>query len=225
MSVVSKVLGVGRKIFGSRNDRVVKELRAMVEKVNALAPEIKQLSDEALAAKTEEFRNRLSDGETLDQLLYEAFAVVREASTRVLRTASGVAMRHFDVQIIGGIVLHQGKIAEMATGEGKTLVATLPAYLNALEGTGVHIITVNDYLAQRDRDWMSPLFESLGMKTGAIHSGMDSQERRAMYDRDIVYGTNNEFGFDYLRDNMKVSLEDQVQRGGPADPRHRGDRR
>ena len=212
--VVSKFLGVGRKLFGSRNDRIVKDLWKKVHEVNAFEPDMKSLSDEALSAKTAEFRDRLSHGETLDQLLPEAFAVVRESSFRHLRTPMGQPMRHFDVQILGGIVLHEGKIAEMGTGEGKTLVATLPSYLNALEGKGVHLITVNDYLAQRDRDWMAPVFESLGLKTGAIHSGMENEERRECYGCDITYGTNNEFGFDYLRDNMKVSLQDQVQRGG-----------
>lgn len=212
--VVSKFLSVGRKLFGSRNDRIVKDLWKKVHEVNAFEPDMKSLSDEALSAKTAEFRDRLSHGETLDQLLPEAFAVVRESSFRHLRTPMGLPMRHFDVQILGGIVLHEGKIAEMGTGEGKTLVATLPSYLNALEGKGVHLITVNDYLAQRDRDWMAPVFESLGLKTGAIHSGMENEERRECYGCDITYGTNNEFGFDYLRDNMKVSLQDQVQRGG-----------
>ena len=207
--------GVNRlllKVFGSRNDRVLKELWPLVTQVNDLEPQMEKLSDEALGKKTEEFRNRFSEGETLDDLMPEAFAVAREGARRFLKTPSGVAMRHFDVQILGGIVLHQGKIAEMGTGEGKTLVATLAAYLNAIPGRGVHIITVNDYLARRDRDWMSTLFGGLGMTSGAIRSDMDNLERREQYGCDITYGTNNEFGFDYLRDNMKVSLEEQVQR-------------
>ncbi len=202
------------KVFGSRNERIVKAYGPVVARINEFEPDVKKLSDERLEAKTIEFRDRLDRGETIDDLLPEAFAAVREAAFRNLRTASGVPMRHFDVQLIGGMVLHEGKAAEMATGEGKTLVATLPAYLNALTGKGVHIITVNDYLAQRDRDWMSPVFEALGMKAGAIQSGMDSLERQAEYACDITYGTNNEFGFDYLRDNMKTRLEDQVQQRG-----------
>jgi len=194
------------KIFGSRNDRVLKQLRKDVEKSNAFEPNIEQLDDTELKAKTVEFRQRLKDGETLDDLLPEAFAVVREAGRRVL------GMRHFDVQFIGGMVLNQGKIAEMRTGEGKTLVATLGVYLNALEGEGVHVITVNDYLAQRDSAWMSQLYDFLGMTTGTILSGLAPDERRAAYACDITYGTNNEFGFDYLRDNMAFSQEDKVQR-------------
>jgi preprotein translocase subunit SecA len=200
------------KIFGSRNERALKSLWPIVAKINEFEPSMKKLSDEALRAKTEEFRERIAGGVTLDALLPEAFAVVREASVRNLRTASGVAMRHFDVQLLGGIVLHQGKIAEMMTGEGKTLVATLPSYLNALTGKGVHVITVNDYLAQRDCDWMSTVFDSLGMTVGAIQSNMESEDRQQQYARDITYGTNNEFGFDYLRDNMKVDLLQQVQK-------------
>jgi len=194
------------KIFGSRNDRVLKQLRKNVEKTNAFETDIKQLDDTSLKAKTVEFRQRLKDGETLDDLLPEAFSVVREAGIRVL------GMRHFDVQLIGGMVLNQGKIAEMRTGEGKTLVATLGVYLNALEGEGVHVITVNDYLAQRDAAWMSQLYSFLGMTTGTIVSGLAPDARRAAYACDITYGTNNEFGFDYLRDNMAFSLEDKVQR-------------
>lgn len=200
------------KLFGSRNDRVLKEIWPLVTKVNDLEPEMEKLSDQALRNKTEEFRARFAAGESLDDLLPEAFAVTREGARRFLKTPSGVAMRHFDVQILGGVVLHQGKIAEMGTGEGKTLVATLAAYLNAIPGHGVHVITVNDYLAQRDRDWMSVLFCELGMTTGAIQSSMESRERREQYACDVTYGTNNEFGFDYLRDNMKVSLDEQVQR-------------
>jgi len=200
------------KVFGSRNERALKSLWPMVAEVKELEASMKKLSDEALRAKTEEFRGRIANGATLDALLPEAFAVVREASVRNLRTPGGVAMRHFDVQILGGIVLHQGKIAEMMTGEGKTLVATLPAYLNALTGKGVHIITVNDYLAQRDRDWMSKVFEALGMTVGAVQSNMEAVERQEQYSCDITYGTNNEFGFDYLRDNMKVDIRQQVQK-------------
>ncbi|MBN1441061.1 MAG: preprotein translocase subunit SecA [Planctomycetes bacterium] len=209
ISAVNRVL---TKIFGSRNERLVKDLRRQVEAVNSFEPEMQALSDEKLQGKTEEFRHRLAEGATVDDLLPEAFAAVRESARRNLRTSTGVPMRHFDVQIIGGIVLHQGKIAEMATGEGKTLVATLSAYLNALPQRGVHIVTVNDYLAQRDRDWMAPVYEGAGMTAGAIQSEMDSQERQAQYVCDITYGTNNEFGFDYLRDNMKTDVRDQVQK-------------
>jgi len=194
------------KIFGSRNARVLKQLRKTVDKIASFEAELQPLDDAALTAKTIEFRQRLTDGESLDDLLPEAFAVVREASQRVL------GMRHFDVQMIGGFVLNQGKISEMRTGEGKTLVATLAIYLNALEGEGVHLITVNDYLAQRDSEQMGQLYRFLGLSTGVILSGMESDARRAAYACDITYGTNNEFGFDYLRDNMAFSLEDKVQR-------------
>ena len=193
-------------IFGSSNDRELKRMRKVVKKINALAEDIAALDDEQLRAKTDEFKRRLSTGETLDQLLPEAFAVVREAGERSL------GLRHFDVQLIGGITLHEGKIAEMRTGEGKTLVATLPAYLNALSGRPVHLVTVNDYLAQRDADWMGPLYHFLGMQVGVIRSGQPPLEKREAYDADIVYGTNNEFGFDYLRDNMAFSKDDQMQR-------------
>ncbi len=200
-------LGKGLKgVFGSRNERVVRDLVSMVEAVNALEPRLANLSDADLKARTEEFRARLGAGEALESILPEAFASAREASKRTL------GMRHFDVQILGGIVLHQGKIAEMVTGEGKTLVATTAAYLNALPGKGVHVVTVNDYLARRDRNWMGPIFEALGMTVGAIQSHMDNAQRKLEYACDITYGTNNEFGFDYLRDNMKVDVEDQVQR-------------
>ena len=202
------------KIFGSTGDRAEKELRPVAEQVNSFEGSMRKLGDEELVAKTGEFRSRLSEGETLDDLLPEAFAVCREASRRVLKTAGGVAMRNFDVQIMGGVALHRGQIAEMSTGEGKTLVATLACYLNALEQKGVHVVTVNDYLAQRDRDWMAPLFEFLGLTSGAIQGEMDSVERLDMYACDITYGTNNEFGFDYLRDNMKIHLEQQVQGRG-----------
>lgn len=194
------------KIFGSRNERFLKGLSKIIEQVNQRESEIKQLNDEELQAKTAEFRQRLDAGETIVQLLPEAFTVVREAGVRVL------GMRHFDVQMIGGMVLNDGKIAEMRTGEGKTLVATLAVYLNALEGEGVHVVTVNDYLARRDSVWMSQLYSFLGLTTGVIVSGLAPTERRAAYACDITYGTNNEFGFDYLRDNMAFSLEEKVQR-------------
>ena len=195
-----------RSIFGSRNDRFLKKLQKRVAQINELEEAYSALSDEDIANKTEEFRSRLKDGETLDDLLVEAFAVVREAGKRTL------SMRHFDVQLIGGMVLHEGKIAEMRTGEGKTLVATLPAYLNALEGNGVHIITVNDYLAKRDADWMGSIYEFLGMTVGVVLSGMDTEQRQQAYGSDITYGTNNEFGFDYLRDNMAFQADQRVQR-------------
>mgnify|MGYP000783517459 FL=1 len=194
------------KIFGSRNDRLIKQYRRKVAVINKLEPEIKALSDEQLKAKTAEFRQRLADGASLDSLLPEAFAVVREASFSVL------GMRHFDVQLIGGMVLNDGKIAEMRTGEGKTLTATLPAYLNALTGKGVHVVTVNDYLAQRDAENNRPLFEFLGMTVGINMSGLPAPAKREAYAADITYGTNNEYGFDYLRDNMAFSPEERVQR-------------
>ncbi|MGZ5049620.1 MAG: preprotein translocase subunit SecA [Methylobacter sp.] len=195
-----------RFVIGSRNDRLIKKKRALVKKINALASDYEKLSDEALKAKTQEFRDRLAQGEKLDNLLPEAFATVREASTRVF------GMRHFDVQLIGGMILHDGKIAEMKTGEGKTLMATLAAYLNALPGRGVHVVTVNDYLAKRDSESMGRLYGFLGLTTGVIVSQMDTEARRASYAADITYGTNNEFGFDYLRDNMAFSLSQKVQR-------------
>ncbi|RKY38890.1 MAG: preprotein translocase subunit SecA, partial [Candidatus Omnitrophota bacterium] len=196
-----------RKIFGTHNQRALKKLSVIVQKIESLEPSISSLSDKDMRAKTEEFKERLAKGETLDDLLPEAFALVREAAKRTLN------MRHFPVQLMGGIVLHQGKIAEMATGEGKTLVATLPAYLNALTGKGVHIVTVNDYLARRDRQWMGPVYEFLGLTVGVIQHGMGHKERKEAYNCDITYGTNNEFGFDYLRDNMVLSIEERVQRG------------
>ncbi|MDN5327235.1 MAG: preprotein translocase subunit SecA [Moorella sp. (in: firmicutes)] len=199
------VLGILRNLLDD-NARDIKKLSRQVEAINALEPEIQALSDSDLQAKTPEFRRRLERGETLDELLPEAFAVVREASRRVL------GMRHFDVQLMGGIVLHQGRIAEMKTGEGKTLVATLPAYLNALTGRGVHIVTVNDYLARRDSEWMGRIHRFLGLKVGLIVHGLDAAERREAYGADITYGTNNEFGFDYLRDNMALHPEEMVQR-------------
>ena len=194
-----------KKVFGSRNDRELKRLRKVVKKINALEETFQALDDNALRAKTVEFRNRLTGGTSLDDILPEAFAVVREAGVRAL------GLRHFDVQMIGGMVLHEGKISEMRTGEGKTLVATLPAYLNALNGNGVHMITVNDYLATRDAGWMGPLYEFLGMTVGVIRSGQSPEDKRAAYASDIVYGTNNEFGFDYLRDNMAFSISDKAQ--------------
>jgi preprotein translocase subunit SecA len=200
------VQGILRKLFGTKNDREMKRLWPMIAKINVLEPGISSLSDEQLKAKTVEFRNRLSEGESLDDLLSEAFAVVREVSKRTL------GMRHFDVQLIGGIVLHEGKIAEMKTGEGKTLVATLPVYLNALSGLGVHVVTVNDYLARRDARWMEPIYAFLGMRVGIIVHGLTDEERQAAYNADITYGTNNEFGFDYLRDNMKYDVSQYVQR-------------
>ncbi len=195
------------KIFGTHHERQLKKLQPIVAAMNELEPRMRGLSDEDLARKTIEFKERLAQGATLDDLLIEAFAVVREAARRTLN------MRHFDVQLIGGIVLHQGKIAEMKTGEGKTLVATLPAYLNALEGKGVHIVTVNDYLAKRDAEWMGKIYRFLGLTVGVIVHDLDDRQRREAYACDITYGTNNEFGFDYLRDNMKFRLEDCVQRG------------
>ncbi|HSY65704.1 MAG TPA: preprotein translocase subunit SecA, partial [Terriglobales bacterium] len=222
------------KIFGTKNEREIKRLMPRVEAINALEPEMRKLSDEQLRAKTDEFRQRIQErvnsipdepdadqdrskeldaerlkviNEVLDELLVEAFAVVREGGRRVLN------MRHFDVQLIGGMVLHQGKIAEMKTGEGKTLVATLPVYLNALSGRGVHVVTVNDYLAKRDSEWMGKLYSFLGLSVGVIVHDLDDQQRREAYAADVTYGTNNEFGFDYLRDNMKFDLHDCVQRG------------
>ncbi len=195
-----------KKIVGSKNDRELKRMQPVVNKINELEAQIAPLSDPELAAKTAEFRQRLSNGETLDDLLPEAFAVVREAGKRVL------GMRHFDVQLMGGMVLNAGKIAEMKTGEGKTLVATLPSYLNALTGKGVHVVTVNDYLATRDSDWMGRIHRFLGLSVGCIVHGLTEAQRKAAYACDVTYGTNNEFGFDYLRDNMKFALEDYVQR-------------
>ncbi len=196
-----------KKLFGSRNDRLVKQYAQKVHQINALEPAMQALSDEALKAKTEEFKQRYINGETLDALLPEAFAVVREGSHRIL------GMRHFDVQLIGGMVLHSGKISEMRTGEGKTLVATLPTYLNAITGKGVHVITVNDYLAKRDAEWMGRLYQFLGLSIGINLSQMPTEAKRAAYAADITYGTNNEYGFDYLRDNMVYSAAERVQRG------------
>ncbi len=194
------------KLFGNENEREIKKIERIVDEIEALESEIESLSDEELRAKTDEFRKRLDEGETLDDILPKAFAVVREASKRTL------SMRHFRVQLIGGVVLHQGRIAEMKTGEGKTLVATLPVYLNALEGKGVHVITVNDYLATRDSEWMGQIYKFLGLSVGLIVHGLDNEERQKAYNSDITYGTNNEFGFDYLRDNMVIYREQMVQR-------------
>src|SRR5689334_10807407 len=194
------------KIFGSRNDRLLKAYSRTVVRINALEPEMAKLSDGALKGKTGEFKKRIAEGATLEDLLPEAFAVVRETAKRTLR------MRHFDMQLVGGMVLNDGKIAEMKTGEGKTLVATLPAYLNALNGRGVHLVTVNDYLATRDAEWMGRIYRFLGLDVGVVIPGFEDPEyKQAAYRADITYGTNNEFGFDYLRDNMAVALEHQAQ--------------
>src|SRR3954447_16914856 len=216
---------LARKFFGSANDRRVKGYQSRVNAINALEPEVSKLSDEALKTRTAEFRKQLAEGKTLDDLLVPAFATVREAAKRTL------GQRHFDVQLIGGMVLHEGDIAEMKTGEGKTLAATLAVYLNALAGEGktvvgalavylrgvagkgVHVVTVNDYLARRDSEWMGQIYNFLGLTVGVIVHGLDDAERKEAYSRDITYGTNNEYGFDYLRDNMKYRLEDMVQRG------------
>src|SRR6516165_7899058 len=198
---------VARKLFGSANDRRIKKYRPRVDAINALEGELEKLSDADLRARTEAFREQLAQGKTLEDILVPAFATVREAAKRTL------GQRHFDVQLIGGMVLHEGKISEMKTGEGKTLVATLPVYLNALAGKGVHVVTVNDYLAKRDAEWMGQIYTFLGLTVGVIVHGLDDGERKQAYACDITYGTNNEYGFDYLRDNMKYRLEDMVQRG------------
>ncbi|NDH58902.1 MAG: preprotein translocase subunit SecA, partial [Betaproteobacteria bacterium] len=198
--------GLLTKIFGSRNQRLLKQYQQVVARVNAFEPALKTLTDEALSGKTAQFRQRLGQGESLDALLPEAFAVCREASSRVM------GMRHFDVQLLGGMVLHHGKIAEMRTGEGKTLMATLPAYLNALLGQGVHVVTVNDYLAARDAEWMGRLYRFLGLSVGVIVSQQENAAKRDAYAADITYGTNNEYGFDYLRDNMVQDIDQRVQR-------------
>ena len=203
------MLGIGtlaKKVFGTPNDRKIKATRPLIEQINALEPEFEKLSDEALKDKTGEFRKRVQDGESLDKLLPEAFANCREAARRAL------GLRAFDVQLMGGIFLHQGNISEMKTGEGKTLVATFPAYLNALAGKGVHVVTVNEYLAKRDAEWMGKVFAALGMSCGVIWSHMPNAEKMAAYGSDITYGTNNEFGFDYLRDNMKSELNELFQK-------------
>ena len=200
-------MGLFEKIFGTYSSREIKRIMPIVNKINSLEPSVAALSDSELRAKTDEFRSRLNKGETLDDILPEAFAVVREASKRVLE------MRHFDVQLMGGIILHQGRIAEMKTGEGKTLVATLPCYLNALEGKGVHVVTVNDYLARRDSEQMGKIHRFLGLTVGLIVPGQTPDEKRAAYNADITYATNNELGFDYLRDNMVIYKEQMVCRG------------
>ncbi|NLZ72794.1 MAG: preprotein translocase subunit SecA, partial [Bacteroidales bacterium] len=199
------MFSIARKLFGDTNTKELNRLRPLVEKINNLDDEIKRLKDIDLKEKTVYFKKLISEGVSIDDILPEAFAVAREAAQRTIK------MRHFDVQIIGGIVLHQGKIAEMATGEGKTLVATLPAYLNALTEKSVHIVTVNDYLAKRDRLWMGPVYEFLGLKVGLIQHDMNPEQRKEAYQSDVVYGTNNEFGFDYLRDNMGIAPEEIVQ--------------
>ncbi|MEE9347641.1 MAG: DEAD/DEAH box helicase, partial [Robiginitomaculum sp.] len=201
------MLTIAKKIFGTENDRRLKKMRPLVAKINGLEDSVLPLTDAELRAKTDAFKARFKAGETLDDLLPEAFAVVREAAKRTL------GQRHYDVQLIGGIALHKGEIAEMRTGEGKTLVATLAAYLNAISEKGVHVITVNDYLAARDAEWMGEVYGFLGLTTGVIVHGKTDMERREAYACDITYGTNNEFGFDYLRDNMKYSLEEMSQRG------------
>ena len=197
---------IAKRFFGSANDREVKRLQGMVAEINALEPDIEKLSDDQLRARTEDFRKRYTNGESLDDMLIEAFATVREGAKRTL------GQRHYDVQMLGGMVLHQGKISEMRTGEGKTLVSTLPVYLNAITGKGVHVVTVNDYLASRDAEWMGAVFKFLGLTIGCITHGLDNAERQAAYACDITYGTNNEFGFDYLRDNMNFRIEEMVQR-------------
>src|SRR4051812_46121730 len=206
LTEVSMFGAIARKLFGTANDRTVKALQRQVEAINALEPAVAGLSDAELRMRTDWLRERLEKGETLDDILPDAFATVREAAKRVL------GQRHFDVQLMGGIVLHQTKIAEMRTGEGKTLVATLPVYLNAIAGKGVHVVTVNDYLAKRDSGWMGRIYNFLGLTVGCIVHGLDDFERKMAYQADITYGTNNEFGFDYLRDNMKYRLEEMVQR-------------
>src|SRR5471032_3073582 len=197
---------LARKFFGSANDRRIKGYQPRVDAINALEPEVAALSDDALKARTAEFRKELADGKTLDDILVPAFAIVREAAKRTL------GQRHFDVQLIGGMVLHEGDIAEMKTGEGKTLVATLAVYLNALASKGVHVVTVNDYLAHRDSEWMGQIYNFLGMSVGCIVHDLDDYQRQEAYRCDVTYGTNNELGFDYLRDNMKFRLEEMVHR-------------
>ena len=200
------MLGFAKKLFGSSNDRKVKDFMSRVQKINALEDKYAALSDDELRMMTDAFRDRIAQGETLDKLLNDAFAVAREASKRVL------GQRQYDVQLTGGMILHEGGIAEMRTGEGKTLVAVAPVYLNALLGKGVHVITVNDYLARRDAEWMGRVYRFLGLEVGVIVNGLSSGQRQMSYAADITYGTNNEFGFDYLRDNMALNLEDCVQR-------------
>ena len=199
-------MGIFSKIFSTYSEKEIKRIMPIVEKINSLEPEMQKLSDKELQAKTPEFKQRLANGQTLDDILPEAFAVVREASKRVL------GLRHFDVQLMGGIILHQGRIAEMKTGEGKTLVATLPLYLNALTGKGTHLVTVNDYLAKYQGEMMGNLYRFLGLSLGLVLSGMNPEEKKKAYSADITYGTNNEYGFDYLRDNMVIYKEQMVQR-------------
>jgi preprotein translocase subunit SecA len=201
------ISAIAAKVFGNSNERKLKRYRAVVGEINALEPEVEKLSDDELRARTIRFRDEVAGGRRLDDLLAPAFATVREAAKRTL------GQRHFDVQLIGGMTLHEGRIAEMKTGEGKTLVATLPVYLNALTGRGVHVVTVNDYLAQRDAQWMGEIYRFLGLTVGCIVHGLDDSQRREQYACDVTYGTNNELGFDYLRDNMKYHLEEMVQRG------------
>src|SRR6201986_536101 len=201
------IRALARKFFGSPNDRRIKGYQSRVDAINALEPEVAALSDEALKARTAEFKQQLASGKTLDDILVPAFATVREAAKRTL------GQRHFDVQLIGGMVLHEGDIAEMKTGEGKTLVGTLAVYLNALAGRGVHVVTVNDYLASRDAGWMGRVYNFLGLSVGVIVHGLDDDHPRQPYASDITYGTNNEFGFDYLRNNMKYEMSQMVQRG------------
>ena len=198
---------VARKLFGSANDRRIRSYQPRVDAINAMEKELEALSDDELRARTAAFKKQVADGTSLDDILVAAFATCREAAKRTL------GQRHFDVQLIGGMILHEGKIAEMKTGEGKTLVATLAVYLNALAGRGVHVVTVNDYLAKRDSEWMGQIYSFLGLTTGVIVHGLDDEQRKKAYDCDVTYGTNNELGFDYLRDNMKYRLEDMVQRG------------
>jgi len=198
---------VARKLFGSANERRIRSYQPRVAQINALEKELEGLSDEQLRARTNEFKKQVAEGASLDDILVSAFATCREAAKRTL------GQRHFDVQLMGGIILHEGKISEMKTGEGKTLVATLPVYLNALSGRGVHVVTVNDYLAKRDAEWMGQIYNFLGLTVGVIVHGLDDDQRKKAYDCDVTYGTNNELGFDYLRDNMKYRLEDMVQRG------------
>ena len=198
---------VARKLFGSANERRIRSYQPRVDEINALEKELEALSNDALKARTDDFKKQVAGGASLDDLLVPAFATVREAAKRTL------GQRHFDVQLIGGMILHEGKISEMKTGEGKTLVATLPVYLNAIAGRGVHVVTVNDYLAKRDAEWMGQIYNFLGLSVGVIVHGLDDEQRKQAYDCDITYGTNNELGFDYLRDNMKYRLEDMVQRG------------
>src|SRR6201988_3653560 len=197
---------VARKLFGSSNERRIKSYQPRVDEINALEKELEALSDQALRARSDEFKKQIAEGAALDDILVPAFATCREASKRTL------GQRHFDVQLVGGMILHEGRISEMKTGEGKTLVATLPVYLNALAGRGVHVVTVNDYLAKRDAEWMGQIYKFLGLTVGVIVHGLDDEQRKKEYDCDVTYATNNELGFDYLRDNMKYRLEDMVQR-------------